>query len=480
MEDSIRKAPNGENLLKQYQLEKQICREHGGEQQYKCQEKIDEKYNRLIPPIKDMIYPWSNYDWDYSAFVDNTYNTDAVGMSDAGGEWINGWKATLIENPRGMMRIAKGYISDPNPDPKSAPGAIYSENDGKKYTDTSDCFNIQNGDGVVIKDGEYAGKYGLLLAISTTPNASELSGFIFVEDVEQYVNLNYPSQFGPRPENGFEFGQYIACLVLNNIKEGYRKQAPPYKDSFFTSQELSGDSSSSYFIKTGTNPRDDLSEEECISNNFSWIPKAVPGSEGKEDDLSIGENTGKCFQDTYSYVDNRPGFNFQIDILGKLFAGVKKAEDAISKGIGSIFGGVGATIGDGIGKIENTITGGIEDLVMMAADGGIKEFRGAIPAMIDDGIAMLPNFSAMAGLGMNTAYWKHQPVDLISPDLGGVLKEGKKLVKSGEDAIKNVFHHLEGFENKAPRQKSTHQNNKYAVSFLLVIIVVLIFITTLL
>jgi hypothetical protein len=475
MEDSIRKAPNGEKLLKEYQFEKQICREHGGEQQYKCQEKIDEKYNRLIPPIKDMVYPWRNYDWNYSTFVDNTYNTDAVGMSSAGGEWINGWKATLIENPRGMMRIAKGYISDPNPDPRSAAGALFSPSDGKKYTDTSDCIKIEGGDGVVIKEGPYAGKNGLLLAISSTPNASELDGLIFVEGEELYLKLTFPTQFGPRPDNGFEFGQYIACLVLSNIKIGYQAQKPPYNDKFFASQELSGENSSSYFIKTGFTDRYDLSEEECLSNHFTWIPKAVPGSEGKEDDLSIGENTGKCFQNTYGYVNNRPGFNFHMDILGKLFAGVKKAEAAISKGIGSIFGGVGASIGDGIGKIENTITGGIEDLVMMAADGGIKEFKGAIPAMLDDGIAMLPNFSAMTGLGMDTTYWKHQPHDLISSsDLKGPLKEGEKLVKSGEDAVKNVFHHLEGFSNQHQKK------SKWAVSFLLVAIILLVLLVRLL
>ena len=138
---------------------------------------------------------------------------------------------------------------------------------------------------------------------------------------------------------------------------------------------------------------------------------------------------------------------------------------------------------DAMGKVENTITGGIEDLIEMAADGGIKEFKGAIPSLMNDGLSLLPNFSGMAALGMDTAYWKHQPMDLLSPGglVGDVEAKAKKFVKSGEDAVKNIFHHIEPFQpgvlNHASTQKPT-KKNKLAVLIIIMSIVIIVCLST--
>jgi hypothetical protein len=62
------------------------------------------------------IYPWINYDWDYSNYVDNNYSAQATGSSPDGGNLFGNLEATL--------KIAKGYLVDPNPGIKSVAGGI--------------------------------------------------------------------------------------------------------------------------------------------------------------------------------------------------------------------------------------------------------------------------------------------------------------------------------------------------------------------
>jgi hypothetical protein len=58
------------------------------------------------------IYPWPNYDWNYSNYVDNNYSAQATG-SDA--------NAGVFKNLSAGVKIAKGYLIDPNPGTKSKP-----------------------------------------------------------------------------------------------------------------------------------------------------------------------------------------------------------------------------------------------------------------------------------------------------------------------------------------------------------------------
>ena len=53
------------------------------------------------------LYPWINYDWDYTNYVDNKYSAQATGSSPNGD--------ALYRNLGIGLQLAKGYITDPNP-----------------------------------------------------------------------------------------------------------------------------------------------------------------------------------------------------------------------------------------------------------------------------------------------------------------------------------------------------------------------------
>jgi hypothetical protein len=92
------------------------CRSAGGETMYECVKKANEYHNRMNSDSKKKVYPWINYDWDYTTYIDNNYNSDVTGTSPKGT-----WSA-LFQNPKAMLQIAKGFIIDPNPSNKSKSG----------------------------------------------------------------------------------------------------------------------------------------------------------------------------------------------------------------------------------------------------------------------------------------------------------------------------------------------------------------------
>ena len=57
-------------------------------------------------------YPWPNYDWDYSNYVDNNYSAEATGSDPEEG---------VFNNLKAGLKVAKGYIIDPNPGERSVP-----------------------------------------------------------------------------------------------------------------------------------------------------------------------------------------------------------------------------------------------------------------------------------------------------------------------------------------------------------------------
>ena len=102
------------------------CLNAGGTTQNECVQLATERYTRQKDDFKDQIYPWKNYDWDYTRFIDNNYNADATGATD------EGTFEALFKNTGAMMKIAKGYISDPNP----------SNNSKAAQTDLTICSKV--------------------------------------------------------------------------------------------------------------------------------------------------------------------------------------------------------------------------------------------------------------------------------------------------------------------------------------------------
>ena len=81
------------------------------------------KLYRQIPFIKDSIYPWENYEWDYTNFVDNNYSAKATGSTKKGS-----WSA-LRKNTKIFFKLFKALIFDANPNKYSRAGGT------NKYSD---------------------------------------------------------------------------------------------------------------------------------------------------------------------------------------------------------------------------------------------------------------------------------------------------------------------------------------------------------
>lgn len=93
------------------------CRSAGGETMWECIKRAKEKVARSEPNTKDSIYPWINYDWDYTTFIDNNYSSDKTGATPSGN-----WDA-MFKNPMAMFKLGKGFIIDPNPAGNSQAGS---------------------------------------------------------------------------------------------------------------------------------------------------------------------------------------------------------------------------------------------------------------------------------------------------------------------------------------------------------------------
>jgi len=92
------------------------CKSAGGETMWECVKKANDYHNRTTTDSKNKVYPWINYDWDYTTYVDNKYNSDVTGAT-PNGSW-----GALSANPKAMMKIAKGFITEPNPSNNSKAG----------------------------------------------------------------------------------------------------------------------------------------------------------------------------------------------------------------------------------------------------------------------------------------------------------------------------------------------------------------------
>ena len=86
---------------------------------------------------------------------------------------------------------------------------------------------------------------------------------------------------------------------------GFKKEYPeyfPYK--------VSGEYSSSYFVKTGWCPVSKIkNEKECQDKKFTWINNQIPATETNKTyfSSSIQSNGGSCFKPRYTFVDNKSG-----------------------------------------------------------------------------------------------------------------------------------------------------------------------------
>jgi len=97
--------------LTQYKKDCSTCKAKTGSDMI-CNKAGMTKLMRQFPFIRDSIYPWQNYEWNYSNFVDNNYSASATGSS--GND--------LTKNYDIFWKLFDAYFKDPNPAPHSLPG----------------------------------------------------------------------------------------------------------------------------------------------------------------------------------------------------------------------------------------------------------------------------------------------------------------------------------------------------------------------
>ena len=110
--------------LRDYQYDCNYCKSRANSDQ-KCMNEALVKLARQMPFIKDSIYPWKNYDWDYGNYIDNNYSAKATGSSSDGRAYIN--------NSKIFIKLFNAYIFNANPDSKSRAGGKNKSSDYPIY-----------------------------------------------------------------------------------------------------------------------------------------------------------------------------------------------------------------------------------------------------------------------------------------------------------------------------------------------------------
>ena len=92
------------------------CLGASGNHQALCAKAAMQKYLRKLPLMNDLVYPWSNYNWDYETVVTKEYNPKDKGASDAG------TITALIGDIEAMLHLLSGFLKDANPSSSASAG----------------------------------------------------------------------------------------------------------------------------------------------------------------------------------------------------------------------------------------------------------------------------------------------------------------------------------------------------------------------
>ena len=109
--------------LEQYLIDCSICKSANND--FNCLQESSQKLMRQLPFIKNSIYPWINYDWNYGNYIDNNYSAKATGSSDNG--------KAYMKNMSIFLKLLDGYITAANPNKKTKPCAKNKNSDYPIY-----------------------------------------------------------------------------------------------------------------------------------------------------------------------------------------------------------------------------------------------------------------------------------------------------------------------------------------------------------
>jgi hypothetical protein len=195
-----------------YSKDCNICQKGGN--YYDCFKEAEQKLIRAMPFMRKNIYPWKNYDWDYSNFIDNNYSVLTTGASK------DGTFTAMFDNIKAFTELTNGYLFSPNPDSQSVSGGNNIKDDINWYACQGKTID-SNGN------------------ITINPALKE------------------------------------ACLSKHKVK--YSNQLPPpTNDEFLKKYPTDGKNSSSYYVKIGNCPRSKITnQKKCEDMGYNWIPNSL-------------------------------------------------------------------------------------------------------------------------------------------------------------------------------------------------------------
>ena len=204
------------DAIAKYKVDCNVCANEG-KGDYICLKHARSHLMRRLPWTRKNIYPWRNYDWDYSNVVMKNYHKSKTGIRSNNGSF-----GEMINNVRAFTKIIDGYIDDANP----AENAIAGPNTGNysidKSNDNKECV-----------DGD--------------------------------VNI---CKARNKMRNSAPPGLKDTISARNEDKI--------LKSPFFEDSKMKGIYSSSYYVKMGSCPRKDIMNKQvCKNKTYDWQPNTM-------------------------------------------------------------------------------------------------------------------------------------------------------------------------------------------------------------
>ena len=200
-----------------------------------CMKAVGAKYFRKIGPMNNFVYPWNNFDWDYTSYVDKNYNSDITGASTT--PTMKG----LDDNIRALGKIGSGFVFDPNP-------------------------------GIGRKKGDPIKAYG---NIPSEKDCETLPGYMkqmCLNNVKNMKSKGYRIPIAGRDDKEDCDGN-ATCEKIKSIQMEYRNAPPPTDSPMFKNSRafpLEGKGASSYFVNLGFCKKDScVTDRMCLGVIFS-------------------------------------------------------------------------------------------------------------------------------------------------------------------------------------------------------------------
>lgn len=292
LDQNIQYLQNMADMLR----EQNQCLEMGGKYSNQCTIAIANKYTRMLPFMKNLVYPWRNYDWDYSMYVEKYYEPKKnFGASDSHSI------TAIIRDVNSIINLIDGLLVDPNPSGykqsigQPRPKIVTSAASDPSYVrnDLVPCASNTFDPVKVDKlQSQVSQLMGTIQTIQKQPQNQNTVIQLSVLKESLKVTIALLDQAGD------------SCSLLNQTKIDGLQQKAPYDDAFFRRYPLDGTNSSSFYSQIGYCPTNITNQSECDSKGYQWTPnplaQVIPSSFG-----NIA--AGTCMRGRYAYIDNKPG-----------------------------------------------------------------------------------------------------------------------------------------------------------------------------